>query len=510
MVMAAVGWIAWGATAQARTVAPDGMAFAYSTIESHTGADADANFDVYLWNRGSFEFASVGPDTVGDGARPNLVFADGSGVLFTTANALVAEDGDASEDVYRYSGGVVSLVSTGPTDAGQGSPGAAFGGASDDGSRVFFTTAGRLVPEDTDDEKDIYERTSDGVTSLVSSSPPGVAPGYHQLAGLSSDGRRVIEISDEALVPQDGDTASDVYERYAGGVRLISQGTTVDSTPSANGVGVASVTSDAQSVVFSSYDRLTAGDRNEDVDLYQRRNGQTLLVTARSNGVSPACPPDLLNASGGRGVPCEPQVFGQSDDGAKILFTSPKPLGQQAWPLGVTLPAGDGGLFERTATSTRLIDNAPWSVNRIAADGSRYVVSSRNSHAPADTDDEADLYGLENGVWTLLTPGTTLGVDDAAISRDARVTYFDTLDGLVAQDTDGDWDTYLATPNGPVLASTGPADARSTPAYTANLGISDDGGRMFFSSMKPLVAADTDDRRDLYLRAGGATQLLSP
>ena len=55
------------------------------------------------------------------------------------------------------SGGQTTLVSTGPA-GGNGAFGAFFGGASADGTRVFFETGESLVSADTDAALDVYER----------------------------------------------------------------------------------------------------------------------------------------------------------------------------------------------------------------------------------------------------------------------------------------------------------------------------------------------------------------
>jgi hypothetical protein len=71
-----------------------------------------------------------------DGATP-----DGSHVYFHTLDSLVPQDTDGgASDVYERVGGTTRLVSTGSTDP-QAVVDASFGGVSDDGSRVFFTTA---------------------------------------------------------------------------------------------------------------------------------------------------------------------------------------------------------------------------------------------------------------------------------------------------------------------------------------------------------------------------------
>ncbi len=75
--------------------------------------------------------------------------SDGTRVFFNTSEQLVAADTDGAFDVYERSGGATTLVSVGePT--GNGAFAAIFRGASGDGTRVFFETAEQLVAADTD------------------------------------------------------------------------------------------------------------------------------------------------------------------------------------------------------------------------------------------------------------------------------------------------------------------------------------------------------------------------
>ena len=77
---------------------------------------------------------------------------------------LTADDDDGASspgghlngrDICAWSGGTTTLVSTAPASAG-GNFDAFFEGASDDGTRVFITTHGRLTPDDLETNFDIY------------------------------------------------------------------------------------------------------------------------------------------------------------------------------------------------------------------------------------------------------------------------------------------------------------------------------------------------------------------
>ena len=99
------------------------------------------------------ELISTGP--IGGSEASHAFFGDatgdGSKVFFSTQVKLVPQDTDDLFDVYQRSGGVTTLISTGPTDTSDGASGSFFTGASADGSRVFFESDDHLVGGDTDD-----------------------------------------------------------------------------------------------------------------------------------------------------------------------------------------------------------------------------------------------------------------------------------------------------------------------------------------------------------------------
>ena len=71
-------------------------------------------------------------------------------MFFTTTESLVGADTDGRADIYGRTAGATALISTGP-DGGNGAFEARFGDATQDGSRVLFTTAESLVePTPTD------------------------------------------------------------------------------------------------------------------------------------------------------------------------------------------------------------------------------------------------------------------------------------------------------------------------------------------------------------------------
>ena len=72
----------------------------------------------------------------------------------------------SANNVYEYHDGEVSLISDGldtsATVAGNGLSSVRVEGMSPSGADIFFTTADRLVPQDTDTQQDIYDARIDG------------------------------------------------------------------------------------------------------------------------------------------------------------------------------------------------------------------------------------------------------------------------------------------------------------------------------------------------------------
>jgi hypothetical protein len=161
---------------------------------------------------------------------------DGEHLLIATTTPVDPADTDTNIDLYRYSSatGVVELVSTGPAggngglDADLGLPwddcgSPAYNEAqtmSEDGRYVFFQTDEKLVAADVNGVRDVYERdVQTETTSLISS---GTSTFRSSLLGVAANGRDVFFSTFDALVPQDEDTAQDVYDaRIEGGFRVV-------------------------------------------------------------------------------------------------------------------------------------------------------------------------------------------------------------------------------------------------------------------------------------------------
>jgi hypothetical protein len=190
-----------------------------STMAPLLPGDGDGSLDVYQRARPSGVLSLVTPGTATADATFGATSSDGTRLFFTTTESLPGTgDPDVEGDVYEVnSAGAITLISGGSANApatfGFGDanepPGSRLGpgGRSVDGTRVFFTTAESLLPQDGDALPDVYER-SGGALSLVGQ---GAGPDAVDLRAVSTDGARVALETDNPLAAADTDGAQDVY-----------------------------------------------------------------------------------------------------------------------------------------------------------------------------------------------------------------------------------------------------------------------------------------------------------
>jgi hypothetical protein len=300
-----------------RDASDDGTHVFFETYESLVSTDTDPTTDVYERFNGITTRVSFGP-AGGNGGIDEFFDAffagtsrDGTHVFFETNEPLVSTDTDVQWDVYERAGGATTLVSTGPA-GGNDFFDASFGGASADGTRVFFQTGEPLVSTDLDTSyQDVYER-SGGTTTLVSTAPgdPG-APADASFVGTSDDGSHVFFTTPLSLLSSDADGGwRDIYERSGGLTSLVSTGPTDPNGPSNAFFNGAS--SDGKRVFFYTPDPLVSGDGDGGYDdVYERFGGNTTLISAGPAGSS--------NTSGA-------SFAGASRDGTRAFFHTVEPL----------------------------------------------------------------------------------------------------------------------------------------------------------------------------------------
>jgi hypothetical protein len=195
---------------------------------------------LYLWDKGT----SILIPTAGQGFASRVVSGrssplesnravatpDGSRLLFLDRANLTGYDSHESSEAYVYDANSHSItcVSCNPTGVppvggaglrhgiGGGDPllPAVFEGQiSPDGSRVFFETEDALVQQDTNGLSDVYE-WENGRVYLISSGQGTVGS---MLSGVSSNGGDVFITTTDRLAPQDIESSPQIYDARVDG-----------------------------------------------------------------------------------------------------------------------------------------------------------------------------------------------------------------------------------------------------------------------------------------------------
>lgn len=299
-------------------VSSDGEKVVFTSTEGLVAGDEDGRVDIYQRDLGAETTKLVSVSGVCPALLPGQTCdptfggasSDGSHVFFESNERISEADTDSSQDVYDWSGsGPAALASTGPS-GGNGAFNATYAGTSGSTGAVYFETSEALDPAaDKDAEQDVYVR-SKGATELVSTGPEsrnGPAPASFQWA--SPDGSVAIFSTSEALTPQDTDTAPDVYERSAGVTTLISTGPEGGNGPLSSAFAKAS--SDGSHVFFVTAEPLVEEDEDESGDIYLHSGGETALVSTGPIGGN-----DAFSAG----------LHGVSADGSQAFFATQERL----------------------------------------------------------------------------------------------------------------------------------------------------------------------------------------
>ncbi|HXR29883.1 MAG TPA: hypothetical protein VN752_01920 [Solirubrobacterales bacterium] len=392
-------------------------------------------------------------------------------------------------------------------------------GISQDGSRVVFPFEEELTAGAG--ERQIYERSAGKTRALLpyerSSEKTGAllpprGKDWPRLDEVSVDATHVFVTTNRPLAPEDTDgLGTDLFDISGGRATLISTGP-LDAQ--SNGGAIASfmgISPDGGRVFFDAFTPMTADDADGCPDLYQRAAGQTTLVAA-----DPDPPPPPI---------CSTTVFGGvSADGFHLFFSSAADL-EPGDERGEDIYQQVGGVLTRLTTYPEPEGSCVDLVKFADAsnDGSTVLFATNSPVTPEDTDSAFDVYKRRpDGTFVLVSRGTDggsgqcgFGGDRAlALAADGGVAIFETGARLSPADRDSSNDLYSADDSGAFeLISTGPADAsideRSSvfPDWPALA--SDDARRVAFETHQSLVAADKDTAADVYVRAGGATELIS-
>jgi hypothetical protein len=307
-----------GFEVSSRGISSDGSFAYFTTAEGLSSTDGDTDFDIYARDIDDETTSLVSAGSCGGcgngGAVPifNGSSADGTRVFFSSEEKLAEADTDKDTDVYARD------LPAGPTilvSGGDGDVTASFSAASADGLHVFFTTAEGLLEADDDGANDVYEWTA-GTLDLITSAPCGDLCGAN-FEAVSADSTRVIFSTAAPLVPEDDDTNVDIYRQDVNGGTpvLVSRGEA--GCPACwNGDFDArfnEASADVSRVVFTTVEPILPTDNDnlvEEDDIYLRdiEAGTSSLVT-----IAPSyCPLKAGN--------CGATFVGSSEDGLHVFF----------------------------------------------------------------------------------------------------------------------------------------------------------------------------------------------
>jgi Tol biopolymer transport system component len=361
---------------------------------------------------------------------------------------------------------LVALVASLLAAPGASAAPASYKGSSADGSIVFFETAEKLLPGDTDSKRDVYERYFDSepgvetyVTREVSLGPAGGNNAFDAtFEKVNAEGTRVFFSTEESLVAADTDHSTDVYmrnlENGKGTTTLVSQGESPCAPTCGNGAidaGFAGASADGSKAFFVTQEKLTPADKDDSVDIYERdlSTEETILVSAGSS----SCPTECGN--GPHGV----TRVGVSRDGTYVYFTTDEALAPE-----------DGD------TTTDIY------VRELSGGGETRLVSKADAGCPG--------CGGEGKVPVF-----------RGNSENGTRVFFSTEEKLATADNDGATDIYARDlPNGPTTLVSGGSEGK-TATFAAS---SSDGEHVFFNTIEPLVPADEDNVSDVYEWSQGA------
>jgi hypothetical protein len=337
---------------------------------------------------------------------------------------------------------------------------AEFQGASEDGSRVFFTTKQPLVSEDTDEGNDLYmatigcpageetcEATQKRVGSLVQVSHDPLASEAAQVQGVvavAPDASRVYFVARGVLTgegpngqgaqaqPVKGADNLYVYERD----EHYPSGRTVFVADLCSGPGVSGEVEDS---------RCPLGEAANDGKLLWSRSIASQAQTAGRDGRF------LLFSSYGR-------LVANDTDTAKDVYR----FDAQTGALDRVSTGEDGyhengnsSAFDATIPDTsgeaRVFDHAEMQSRAISEDGTRVAFTTAEPLSPAAVNGLVNVYewyeepGSSVGVVSLVSSGSAEESEEhVVISPSGRDVFFITPQGLVSQDSDGAPDVYDA------------------------------------------------------------------
>jgi hypothetical protein len=443
-----------------------------------------------LNNEGKVMSPSCQP-TLGTRDRLNAVSADGSEIFFTDgvtlemefeielllcvgAQVFVRLGGERTLEVSRpLSPGCAKVPCVGAAERKS----ASFQGASEDGSKVFFSSAQSLVPGETDASNNLYL-----VSIGCPESEPGCEPAKRGVVGL-------VRVSRD---PNVGESAG-----VKGVVAVAPDGSRTYFVASGD------LLSPAERGVLLGEGRAAPRMGADNLYVYDSVTGSIVFIAdlcsgSRLSGAveDGACPPGLsvgesdpsrndtpLWVAGAPTLEAQLNVCalssgctGSRETGRFLVFSSYAQLAPDDTDMGrdvyrydavtgalVRVSGGEGGYdangngsaldgssFDVTLAPSTVVDGkiaSEYGMNSraVSEDGSRVVFTTAEPLSPAAANGLSNAYEWFEGGVSLVSGGSaTRGVEKVLLSSSGHDVFFTTTQGLVPQDTDGQADVYDA------------------------------------------------------------------
>lgn len=289
-----------------------------------TGFSDRGTPDIFHWSNGSVTNRTptgACPNSVGAGCQADKFAAsslDGSRVIFNSPNIFKLpwdRDGGCLDDVYQTLSGAVTKLSPSQWDGTSsycnpppngGWVSAAFVGASEDATKVYWVTREPGMAGAADGHKDIFLNTNGGAPELASPNTPNDDADF---AWTTPDGSHLFFGTSDP-VTDDSDTRGDVFQNVGGAITKISTGPLGGNGPFDS--YFAGATDDAEYVFFRTGEPLTSDDQDTSgVDLFVRHDGATELISTGPRA-----------GTGNYGGLFD----GVSENGERVFFTSSEKL----------------------------------------------------------------------------------------------------------------------------------------------------------------------------------------
>lgn len=283
-------------------ISGDGRFVVFSSLATNlvpTDTNVFLGWDIFVHDRETGETTLVSVSSTGEqGNAPSTtpdVSADGRYVVFDSlATNMVISDTNNIDDVFLHDRQTKTTIRVSVSSTGeQGNNDSHSPTISADGRYIVFTSnANNLVPDDTNDQSDIFAHDRiTGVTERVSVNSQGQEGNYRSYSGrLSADGRYAVFTSTaENLVPGDTNSEQDVFvhDRLTGQTSRVSISSTgiQGNDDSLSG----DISASGRYVVFTSLaTNLVTIPLNSSMNvfLHDRSTGQTVLISQNTMGIA--------------------------------------------------------------------------------------------------------------------------------------------------------------------------------------------------------------------------------